>query len=85
MGGWATGGGRGLGRREVPEMKNRPWGREDGNPFKVGIPGVFGPRESGPHKEVWDTLDWKSPAICKCRDCGAEWPEGGLYPEECSK
>ena len=23
------------------------------------------------------------PAVCGCRDCGEEWPEGGAYPPEC--
>lgn len=53
-----------------------------------------GPREAGPHKNVWDhwqasmvtpdgSLHARGPCTVVCMDCDATWPEGDIFPEEC--
>ena len=60
-----------------------------------GLIESIGIRSAGPHKRVLDTVAEGPHPILKrefdyhclvvCQDCGAEWPEGGEYPEDCGK
>lgn len=71
-------------------MKKGDFGGYDVLYYKNGHPRLAGPRMSGTHAHVWDHWTDETdargnslPAVCRCRACGAEWPEGGERPETC--
>ena len=49
----------------------------------------LGPREVGPHKRVYDEFLEQGKRLVwfrtSCEDCGVGWPEGGVYPPECTQ
>jgi hypothetical protein len=75
-------------------MSQGGWGPNPDYTVKRNSHGAIveaGPSTAGPHRNVWDywetTKDgtrWKGNATVRCKDCGAEWPEGNVFPQSCT-
>lgn len=60
-------------------------------PNQHNVPYFHGPRVSGEHRNVYDVWEGVTQstrripglALCRCLDCGAEWPEGGDRDPAC--